>query len=344
MSNARIVIGATGGQIEFSEGLAATGATGYGKLFVPSGTQNLTFVNSKNECRDLINSGQLEKIATDSLLNTSYGNGALFGASTASVSIGVCNNFCGGKTVSYAIGCCNRVAGSSSKVIGDCNLGGDQGVVIGHKACTNVWGVALGVIAKGQGDRGVGIGVFSNGGGAAGVAIGSDSNAGGVCTIAIGKTATAGAIRSIAIGQSSCASHTDATSIGFAITSERASTLHTKSILAYGQNVSKGYDVGSTGGNVSVDWDRSNTQRLLLNSNITDLRLDNPIAGAVYDLVLEQPTSTGRTVTWPASIKWAGASPPTLTSGATGAVDIVHLICDPVGGTSYYGSAETNFK
>ncbi len=62
-----------------------------------------------------------------------------------------------------------------------------------------------------------------------------------------------------------------------------------------------------------------------------------------FGLYLTQDATGGRTVTWPASVKWSGATAPTLSTGAN-AVDI--LVFETInGGTTWYGSlVGTNFS
>ena len=153
-----------------------------------------------------------------------------------------------------------------------------------------------------------------------------------------------GVTDSVVIGKFSTSGHNSSVVLGSNITSERANTLHSESILANGQGVSKGHNIGSTGGTVTIDWDNSNIQKITLTSNITSLTLSNPIQGGVYSLIVEQG-GVGNTITWPSgAIKWPGGTPPTLTSGATGDTDVISLIYDPAGGTGYLGNANLAFS
>jgi hypothetical protein len=88
----------------------------------------------------------------------------------------------------------------------------------------------------------------------------------------------------------------------------------------------------------SVNWTAGNVQTITLTSNQT-LTFSNGQAGGEYKLILTQDGTGGRTVTWPASVKWEGSSRPTLSSDGD-AKDIVSFVYD---GTSYLSSAELNF-
>ncbi len=58
-------------------------------------------------------------------------------------------------------------------------------------------------------------------------------------------------------------------------------------------------------------------------------------AGRSFTLALKQGTPGSRTVTWPASVKWAGGTAPTLTT-TTNAVDRFRFQCDD--GATWAGS------
>jgi len=73
-----------------------------------------------------------------------------------------------------------------------------------------------------------------------------------------------------------------------------------------------------------------------LSENVT-YTFSNPAASgkaSAFTLKVVQD-STDRTITWPASVDWAAATAPTLSSGS-GAVDYFVFITTD-GGTTYYG-------
>lgn len=87
--------------------------------------------------------------------------------------------------------------------------------------------------------------------------------------------------------------------------------------------------VAATGsGALTVDLSASNTHRIALTGNVT-LTLNNPAAGFVYTLQFKQDATGGRVVTWPASLRWPGATAGVLSTGAN-AVDMLSLFYDGV--------------
>jgi hypothetical protein len=67
---------------------------------------------------------------------------------------------------------------------------------------------------------------------------------------------------------------------------------------------------------LTLDCATSNLFAVSLNANITTLTISNiPASNVLYGFVLEfTADGTARTVTWPAAVKWAGGTAPTLTS------------------------------
>ncbi len=104
------------------------------------------------------------------------------------------------------------------------------------------------------------------------------------------------------------------------------------------QYYSARYDAGNSGTSKTLDWNNGNCQLLTLTGNVT-LTLSNPAAGGRYLLELLQDGTGSRTVTFPAAVKWSGASAPTLTTTA-GRTDIVTLYYN---GTSYAATSTLNF-
>jgi hypothetical protein len=62
----------------------------------------------------------------------------------------------------------------------------------------------------------------------------------------------------------------------------------------------------------------------------------NPTADRMYGIVLRITNGGAHTITWPASVQWAGGTEPTLTSSGTDIVGFVTLD----GGTSWIGGAQ----
>jgi hypothetical protein len=95
----------------------------------------------------------------------------------------------------------------------------------------------------------------------------------------------------------------------------------------------------------SISWDDGNVQEITLAVGTVTFNPSNPKAGATYILKITQPGGGGAgAITWGSGVKWAGGSPPTLTSGSS-AVDIITLICtDATGQGVYYANATLNFS
>ena len=64
------------------------------------------------------------------------------------------------------------------------------------------------------------------------------------------------------------------------------------------------------------------------------------VAGKVYHLLITQDATGSRTMTWPAIVKWAGATAPTLTITAA-RVDRISFLSD---GTNLYGIATLDVR
>ena len=99
------------------------------------------------------------------------------------------------------------------------------------------------------------------------------------------------------------------------------------------------YDNGNSGASFTINWQIRRNQKLTLTDNCT-LSFTDPEEPCNLILKLVQDATGGRTVTWPASVKWPdGGTAPTLTSAAD-AVDIIVFYFD---GTNYYGNYSLNF-
>ena len=80
----------------------------------------------------------------------------------------------------------------------------------------------------------------------------------------------------------------------------------------------------SDGATVTFDLDLSNKHRVTIADNRT-LALSNPDGAQVFTLRIQQDATGSRTVTWFATIKWAGGSEPTLTTTANKADTFVFI-------------------
>ena len=96
---------------------------------------------------------------------------------------------------------------------------------------------------------------------------------------------------------------------------------------------------GNTTASTTVDWNTGNMQTFTLNAATTTFTFSNGNAGASYILVIRQNAAGSQTITWPASVAWAGGSTPTMTATAN-RYDVFTFIYD---GTKYFGSYVQNF-
>ena len=86
-------------------------------------------------------------------------------------------------------------------------------------------------------------------------------------------------------------------------------------------------------GTLTLDCATANVFEFTPSQNITTLTISNvPTAGNAYVMVLKIAGSS-YTISWPASVKWAGGTAPTLS---TGNIDVISLLTVD-GGTNWYG-------
>lgn len=90
----------------------------------------------------------------------------------------------------------------------------------------------------------------------------------------------------------------------------------------------------SVSGSVTLDLSQTNVFELTLTGNTT-FTFSNPPSSTVYTftLIAKQDATGGRTITWPASVKWPGAIVPPATT-STNAIDIWSGVTYD-GGTTY---------
>lgn len=90
-------------------------------------------------------------------------------------------------------------------------------------------------------------------------------------------------------------------------------------------------DNGNSGTSKTIDWTASNIQKITMTGNCT-FTFTAPGGPSKLTLCLIQDGTGGRTVTWPAAVKWPQAIAAVLTTTAAG-VDFVTMFYD---GTNYY--------
>lgn len=100
------------------------------------------------------------------------------------------------------------------------------------------------------------------------------------------------------------------------------------------------YNNGNSGTAKTLSWRNGNKQKVVLTGNCT-FTFSAPGGACNLVLKLVQDATGGRTVVWPAAVKWALAgTAPVLSTGAN-AIDIISFYYD---GTNYYGVASVNFQ
>ena len=82
----------------------------------------------------------------------------------------------------------------------------------------------------------------------------------------------------------------------------------------------------------TFDWDEGNVQKSTATGAQT-FSASNAVAGSTYILIIGTPT-----VTWGSSVKWPGASPPTLA----GTTNIITLLYEGQG--VYYATSVLNYS
>ena len=92
--------------------------------------------------------------------------------------------------------------------------------------------------------------------------------------------------------------------------------------------------VANTSTAYTIDLANGSVQYLTLTGNCT-YTFPTPVAGKSFMLIQKQDGTGGRSVTWPASVKWPSGTAPTLTSTASKADKFIFTAVD---GSSWLGS------
>lgn len=77
----------------------------------------------------------------------------------------------------------------------------------------------------------------------------------------------------------------------------------------------------------TIDTSAGLVQTATLGANVTVTTISNGVVGAELTLILTQDATGSRTVTWPATVTWAGGTAPTLSTVAA-KVDILRFVYD----------------
>jgi hypothetical protein len=95
--------------------------------------------------------------------------------------------------------------------------------------------------------------------------------------------------------------------------------------------------IANTGATYTIDLENGNVFNLTLTGDCTYTFSNPPASGSAgaFTLIQNQDGTGSRTVTWPASVEWAGGSAPTITSTASSTDVFTFITTD--GGTTWYG-------
>jgi hypothetical protein len=168
------------------------------------------------------------------------------------------------------------------------------------------------------------------------------SHAGGYYTIAQGYAQKAIGMYNIAQGTTTSYTSTDhAFIIGNG--TNNASRSNALSVTWNGDLTCKTvyfplYDNGNSGTAKTINWNNSIKEKMTLTGNCT-LSFTAPLGPCNLTLMVYYSSSTAYTITWPATVKWAGGTAPTPTR-VSGKYDIFTFFYD---GIYYYGMAGLNF-
>lgn len=97
---------------------------------------------------------------------------------------------------------------------------------------------------------------------------------------------------------------------------------------------------GNSGTSFTINWNNGQKQNITLNSTTT-LSFTNPPGAGNFLLKLIQDSTGGRSVTWPASVRWPQGVAPAVNSGGGNAIHIITFYFD---GTNYYAIGVLNFS
>jgi len=90
----------------------------------------------------------------------------------------------------------------------------------------------------------------------------------------------------------------------------------------------------------TVDLTTANVFDITMTGNCTFIFSNPPASGTggSFTLILTQDGTGSRTATWPAAVKWAGGTAPTLTTTLTTGMDVLSFVTVD-GGTTWLGFA-----
>ena len=109
------------------------------------------------------------------------------------------------------------------------------------------------------------------------------------------------------------------------IVERMVATAFADAVIRFGGGREKTGTVTASGSATTVDLTNGNTQTLTLGANTTLTLTGATVStSCTLSLYIVQDATGGRTVTWPAGVKWPGGTAPTLSTAAN-ARDLVVL-------------------
>ena len=128
----------------------------------------------------------------------------------------------------------------------------------------------------------------------------------------------------------------DVTTLGTSEASKAVTTDANGVTIFDGGVVEDATTITSTGGAATINCRDGNVFSHTLTENVTYTFSNAPASGRAFGFTLKVvQDSTARTITWPASVDWAGGEAPTLSTGS-GDVDVFVFFTHD-GGTTWYG-------
>jgi hypothetical protein len=159
-------------------------------------------------------------------------------------------------------------------------------------------------------------------------------NAGPVLKVDKGGTGAA-TLTGVVIGNGTSAFTTVTAPTGALVGTTDTQTLTNKTVEAgtFTNGYTEEVATANTGTAYTIDLAGGSVQILTLTGNCT-FTFPTATAGQSFILLLKQDGTGGRTVTWPASVEWPGATAPTITSTASKMDKLVFTAAD----SNWYGS------
>jgi hypothetical protein len=254
-----------------------------------------------------------------------YGNGLLTGSSNFTFTTGTNTMVIGSSITTPAVIQAADLASGSVAASSLTIRGGD-----GNSGNVNAGALILRGGNYSSSNAGAGANVTITGGSATGTGTGN----GGNVVISGGTTAAGSAGGYISF---STAATTGAVTERMRVTPSGSITTSVGSSLDFGSRYTELNSTLTATATTNIDCSLGNVTTVTMSASITSLTFSNiPASGRAYTitLILTQDATGGRSITWPASVKWAGGVAPSLSAASK--TDIVSLLTKD-GGTTWFG-------